>query len=91
MSTELEQKAIKLYHEEHNKVEHLEMALDKAKDKLSENQLKGVMEKLAWAQENFKIVRFGKGAHNKNYALLLLDESIEKFKEFQKELDKIQK
>ena len=65
--------------------------LNAAKTKLSEDQLHNIMEKLARAQENFKIVQFGKGAHNKSYALLLLDESIERFKELQRELANIQK
>jgi len=65
--------------------------LNAAKTKLSEDQLHNMMEKLARAQENFKIVQFGKGAHNKNYALLLLDESIERFKKLQRELANIQK
>ena len=36
MSTDLETKAIKLYHEEANKVKHLQQSLEKAKEKIGE-------------------------------------------------------
>jgi len=64
--------------------------LSKAKSKLSQDQFNQIMGDLATAQENFKLVQFGNGVHNKKYALMLLDESLERFKELKEGLAGIQ-
>ncbi len=63
--------------------------LSKAKSKLSQDQFNKIMADLTTAQENFKLVQLGNGVHNKKYALMLLDESLERFKKLQEELASI--
>lgn len=64
--------------------------LSKAKSKLSQDQFNQMMGDLTTAQKNLKLVKFGNGVHNKKYALMLLDESLERFKELKEGLASIQ-
>lgn len=58
--------------------EDLEEALDEADENLEE------------PMQNLKIVRFGNGVHNKEYAIMLLDEAIEYFDEVKEVLESAQ-
>jgi hypothetical protein len=63
--------------------------LNKTKSKLSQDQFNKITADLTTAQESFKLVQFGNGVHNKKYALMLLDESLMRFKKLQEGLASI--
>lgn len=64
--------------------------LDNVKTRLSKDKLNEAMGQLKEAQEDLKIVQFGNGVHNKKYALMLLDESLKRFKKLKEGLASIQ-
>jgi hypothetical protein len=64
--------------------------LSKVESKLSQDQFNQMKADLTSAQENFRLVQLGNGIHNRKYALMLLDESLERFKELNEGLASIQ-
>ncbi|MDP2644467.1 MAG: hypothetical protein Q8P24_05980 [Desulfobacterales bacterium] len=63
----------------------------KVEGKSAKGEIDKMTETLSKAQENLKIVKFGKGVHNKKYALMLLDESSQMYKDLKDALVKLQK
>jgi hypothetical protein len=66
--------------------EQVRQAMEKARPKISRERLDKMMEDLGRARENFQIVKFGNGVHNRKYAGKLLDEAMEIFKGLQRGL-----
>jgi formate-dependent nitrite reductase cytochrome c552 subunit len=56
-------------------------ALAAAEGKRSNEKLQEARQMIAAGQELLKVVQIGNGAHNKKYAIMILDEAITKFED----------
>jgi formate-dependent nitrite reductase cytochrome c552 subunit len=56
-------------------------ALTKVKAKLSKEKMAKLEEMLKEGRENFNLVRFGNGVHNKKYSMFVLDEAMVRFED----------